>query len=41
MVLPDTLSHFKPKAGPDIALDIAIHHALPVPCPKGSPPIGF
>ena len=27
MVLPDTLSHFKPKPGPEIALDIAIHHA--------------
>ena len=27
MDLPDTLSHFKPKPGPEIALDIAIHHA--------------
>ena len=27
MALPDTLSHFKPKPGPEIALDIAIHYA--------------
>ena len=27
MALPDTLSHFKSKPGPEIALDIAIHHA--------------
>ena len=27
MVLPDTFSHFKPKPDPEIALDIAIHHA--------------
>ena len=27
MALPDTLSHFKPKPGPEIALDIAIYHA--------------
>ena len=26
MVLPDTLSHFKPNPGPEIAMDIAIHH---------------
>ena len=26
MALPDTLSCFKPKPGPEIALDIAIHH---------------
>ena len=27
MALPDTLSHFSPCPGPDIPLDIAIHHA--------------
>ena len=27
IAFPDTLSHFKPKPGPEIALDIAIHHA--------------
>ena len=27
MVLPDALSHFSPHPGPDIPLDIAIHHA--------------
>ena len=27
MVLSDTLSHFSPHPGPDIPLDIAIHHA--------------
>ena len=27
MALQDALSHFKPKPGPEIALDIAIHHA--------------
>ena len=27
MALPDTLSHFSPCSGPDIPLDIAIHHA--------------
>ena len=27
MVLLDSLSHFHPKPGPEIALDIAIHHA--------------
>ena len=26
MALPDTISHFKPKPGPEIAMDIAIHH---------------
>ena len=32
MALPDTLSCFKPKPGPEIALDIAIHpvHLSPV-----------
>ena len=28
MALPDTLSHIMPKPGPEIALDIAIHHAI-------------
>ena len=27
MVLPNTLSQFNPHPGPDIPLDIAIHHA--------------
>ena len=27
MALPDTLSHFSPCPGPDIPLDVAIHHA--------------
>ena len=27
MALPDTLSQFSPHPGPDIPLDIAIHHA--------------
>ena len=27
MALPNTLSHFSPHPGPDIPLDIAIHHA--------------
>ena len=27
MALPDTLSWFSPHPGPDIPLDIAIHHA--------------
>ena len=27
MVLADTLSHFSPHPGPNIPLDIAIHHA--------------
>ena len=26
MALPDTLSHFSPHPGPNIPLDIAIHH---------------
>ena len=32
MALPDNLSYFKPKPGPEIALDIAIHsaHLTPV-----------
>ena len=37
MLLPDTLSHFKAKSGPEIALDIAIHHAHLSPvCRKSS-----
>ena len=27
MVIPDTLSQFSPRPGPDLPLDIAIHHA--------------
>ena len=27
MALPDTLFHFSPSPGPNIPLDIAIHHA--------------
>ena len=27
MVIPDTLSQFSPQPGPDLPLDIAIHHA--------------
>ena len=34
MALPDTLSYFKPKPGPEIALDIAIHHAHLSPVQK-------
>ena len=31
MVIPDTLSHFSPHPGPDLPLDIAIHHARIMP----------
>ena len=31
MVIPDTLSHFSPQPGPDLLLDIAIHHAHIMP----------
>ena len=31
MALPDALSHFSPHPGPDIPLDIAIHHACLYP----------
>ena len=31
MVIPDTLSHFSPQPGPDLPLDIAIHHARIMP----------
>ena len=34
MALPDTLSYFKPRPGPDIALDIAMHHAYLSPVQK-------
>ena len=31
MVIPDTLSQFSPRPGPDLPLDIAIHHARIMP----------
>ena len=31
MVIPDTLSRFSPRPGPDLPLDIAIHHACITP----------
>ena len=31
MVIPDTFSHFSPRPGPDLPLDIAIHHARIMP----------
>ena len=31
MVIPDMLSHFSPHPGPDLPLDIAIHHACIMP----------
>ena len=31
MVIPDTLSRFSPQPGPDLPLDIAIHHARIMP----------
>ena len=31
MVIPDTLSQFSPQPGPDLPLDIAIHHACIMP----------
>ena len=31
MVIPDTLSQFSPRPGPDLPLDIAIHHACIMP----------
>ena len=31
MVIPDTLSRFSPRPGPDLPLDIAIHHARIMP----------
>ena len=34
MALPDTPSHFKPKPGPEITLDTAIHHGHLSPVQK-------
>ena len=34
MVIPDTLSQFSPRPGPDLPLDIAIHHACIMPTHK-------
>ena len=31
VVIPDTLSRFSPRLGPDLPLDIAIHHACIMP----------
>ena len=31
MVIPDTLSQFSPQPGPDLPLDIPIHHACIMP----------
>ena len=31
MVIPDTLSRFSPQPGPDLPLDITIHHARIMP----------
>ena len=31
MVIPDMLSQFSPQPGPDLPLDIAIHHACIMP----------
>ena len=31
MVIPDTLSWFSPQPGPDLPLDIAIHHTHIMP----------
>ena len=31
MVIPNTLSQFSPRPGPDLPLDIAIHHARIMP----------
>ena len=41
MTLPDTLSHLKPKPGPEIALDIAIHHACLSPVQKETLQLAF
>ena len=41
MALPDTLSHFKPKPGPEITLDIAIHHACLSPVQKETLQLAF
>ena len=41
MALQDTLSHFKPKPGPEIALDITIYHASLSPVWKESLQLAF
>ena len=41
MVLTDTLSHFKPKPGPEIVFDIAIHHAHLFPVCKEALQLAF
>ena len=41
MVLPDTLSCFKPKPGPEVPLDIAIHHAQLSPIQKEALQLAF
>ena len=41
MSLPHTLSHFNPKTGPEIALDIAIHHACLSPVWKEALQVAF
>ena len=41
MTLPDTLSHFKPKPGPEIVLEIAIHHAFMSPFQKEALKLAF
>ena len=41
MVLPDTLSCFKSKPGPEIALDITIHHACLSPVQKEALQLAF
>ena len=41
MVLPDALSHFKSMPGPEIALDIAIHHAHLSPVQKEALQLAF
>ena len=41
MALPDTFSHFKPKSGPGIVLDIAIHYANLSPVQKKTLQLAF
>ena len=41
MALPDTLSWFKPKPGPEIALDIATHHVHLYPVQKDALQLAF
>ena len=40
MTLPDALSIYHPQPGPEIALDIAIHHAHLTTQPKNGIPGG-